>query len=58
MAKKSISEKVLDIFVGAVARDLSKSVIKKFKDTVSEKTSKKSLKKNPNKENTDPDLEP
>ncbi len=57
MAKKSLTEKVADIFVGAIARDLSKTVIKRAKEALSEKTSsRKRLTRK--KEPLNTDLEP
>ncbi len=61
MAKKSITEKVADIFVGAIARDLSKTVIKRAKEAFAEKTSTRkrlSRKKSTELEPTNSDLEP
>ena len=58
---KSITEKVADIFVGAIARDLSKTAIKRAKELFAEKsTTRKRLtrKKNTELEPSNPDLEP
>jgi hypothetical protein len=39
MAKKSITEKVVDIFVSTIARDISKTAVKRAKELFVAKTS-------------------
>jgi hypothetical protein len=47
MAKKSITEKVVDIFVSTIARDISKSAVKRAKEMfVAQTSSKKKLRRN------------
>jgi hypothetical protein len=60
MAKKSLTEKVMDIFVGTIARDLSKTALKRVKDLVTDKTtSRRKLKRSTDSvENKNPELEP
>lgn len=60
MAKKSITEKVIDIFVGTIARDISKTAVKRAKELFSEKTtSRRKLRRSPDAEQQEnPDLEP
>lgn len=43
MAKKSISEKVVDIFVSTIARDISKTAVKRAKELFASKTTRKKL---------------
>lgn len=61
MAKKSMTEKVLDIFVGTVARDLSRTVVKRAKEALNQNAGKKRLKRKPENDLPDEpasDLEP
>jgi hypothetical protein len=60
MAKKSISEKVMDIFIGTIARDMSKTALKKAKEMFAEKaSSRKKLRRNTEEpEAINPELEP
>ena len=58
MAKKSMSEKVIDIFVGTVARDMSKTALKKAKELWANQSNKKSKLRRKPAEPTDPELEP
>jgi len=46
MAKKSITEKVVDIFVSTIARDISKTAVKRMKELYTDKVaSRKKLKR-------------
>lgn len=60
MAKKTMTEKVIDIFVGTVARDMSRTALKRAKELFSEKAaSRKKLKRNSGElEAPNPELEP
>mgnify|MGYP001580341735 CR=1 FL=1 len=52
MAKKSMAEKVVDIFVSTIARDISKTAVKRAKELFVSKTSRKKLQR------TTDDIEP
>jgi len=59
MAKKSITEKVVDIFVSTIARDISKTAVKRMKELYTDKVaSRKKLKRTTEEDLKDPNLEP
>jgi hypothetical protein len=58
MAKKTMTEKVIDIFVSTVARDMSRTALKRAKEIFTEKTSSRKKLKRTNEDVSNPELEP